>query len=972
MTLLTTWIQEGKERLSVSTPYLHMLSTGTVPRLHHALFATEVPSIPDLSSYQQFEQVDEIEQFRRVINSLRLLLLGLNVQPNLEHVGGRAFELRYIWDGRQLRMAILGKGTATDEGKARDLALSLWNDLLKLYPSDFYRGGLRSAQDWETFSALYAPFPLDRAQVVALEKQVEFHRLRRSGQEYTVPYPYKWGISSMAGLCKTLLRQESPHIVSIGLVPWQLTSDELVALNTLAGVLRKAGEGRERSRRMGIASTQAAGHRQVTSRDQSGASGRETFMPDHQARLAAAVYEGYLERYERPMLLRLYVASDTDVDPSVIGALQAEMVGHIPSSEDPKQETALPHLPREIWLENESLARARENLEYLEAVPVTDEINPMLQVEGELSSSCATLARLPYLVDVQEASCAFRLPAVTHPDEIGVATHSGAFIARTPGNVLAPTITLGRQGDDVPYLVHLHDLTKHVLVAGTTGSGKTTTCLHLLSELARFDIPFMVIEPTNAEHNDYRSLLRLDSLQHRLQIFTLGDEETLPFRLNPFEVQSGITITEHISSLLTAFKAAIPMWEPLPRLFLKALNRTYYRSGWTAFQKPIAGHGFRPFPTLWDFYTQLSQVVEHEIEHAGEVRSNIIGASKLRVEALMEGSCGRILSARRSIPIESWLERPTVVELRHIGDDEDKALMIAFVLMMVNEYLEKGRSRLSGRNQLRHVMLIEEAHRLLADVGDETSPDRANTKGQAAQAFAHALAETRKYGEGIIIAEQLPTKLVPDVIGNTGLKIMHRLTSTDDREIMGRAMRFDQFQEEFVAGLHTGQAAIYGLDAEEPTLLQASNFWEHLQQSSTSVNTMVSDDELADMMTQFRQQYADFYLPYAGCRLCPAPCIARDHGEALLFDKSLGLLRQFTDLIASLQPEQGSEGMMIDLVDFCTSAVAQFGSERLSERDSHASVYCLYIHLENACDFIAADAQGTWELNFRVVQENTR
>lgn len=956
----------------MAMPYLCQLSTGVSPRLHHALFAAEVPSIPDLSSYRQFEHVDEIERYRRVINSQRLLLMGLNVQPNLDQVGGRAFELRYIWNGRRLRLAFLGKGTAAGADVACDLANSLWNDLLKLFPSDFYRGGLHAAQDRQSFCALYEPFSFDDAQVVVLEKQVETHRLRRAGHEYAVPYPYQWGISSMAGLCKTLLRQENPHVVSIGLVPWRLEGDDALALNRLAGILRKAGEGRDRSRRLGMASTQATGHRQVASRDQSGISGRETFVPDYQARLAAAVYEGYLERYERPLLLRLYIVSDGHVDPSVIGALQAEMVGHVPSTNDPKQETAMPHLPREVWLAGDALTRARANLKHLEAVAVAGELNPMLQVQGELGGSCAALAHLPYLVDIQEASCAFRLPAVVHPDEIGIPIHSGAFITRTPGQIEDPVIVLGLQGDGASFPVHLHDLTKHVLVAGTTGSGKTTTCLHLLHELAQFDLPFLVIEPTNAEHNDYRALLRLEALHRRLQVFTLGDEETLPFRLNPFEVQAGITITEHVSSLLTAFKAAIPMWEPLPRLFLKALNRTYYRAGWTTFQKPVAGSYTRPFPTLWDFYQQLSRVVEHEIEHAGEVRSNIIGASKLRVEALMEGSCGRILSARRSIPVESWLERPTIMELRHIGDDEDKALMIAFVLMMVNEYLEKSRPRMAGRNQLRHVLLIEEAHRLLSNTSDETSAERANTKGQAAQAFAHALAETRKHGEGIIIAEQLPTKLVPDVIGNTGLKIMHRLTSAQDREVMGRAMRFDEFQEEFVAGLRTGQAAIYGLGAEEPTLVQAPNFWQQLEKQDTPGNPMVSDVELSELMAPFRQQYGNLYVPYAGCRICPAPCTARDHGEALLFDKSLDLLGQFTDVLASLHPEDGSEAMMSQLVDFFTAATARHISNALTPQAGLAATYCFYLHLQNASGLFAEESRDIWERNFRIAQENSR
>jgi len=896
--------------------------------------------------------------------------MGLNVQPDVGQ-GLRAIELRYIWDGKRLTLALLGKGAAQSKAASETLARELWTELTKRYPRHFYRGGLRPATDAETFKALWAPFPLERAQVVCLEKQVEFHRLLRSHQSYAVPYPYRWGISSMADMCKILIRQERPHLISIGLVPWVWRDEEVAALNTLAGALRKAGEGREKSRRFGSASTLTVGQHQVSNRDSSSQPGRESFLPDPQAGLSAGVFESYLKRLRHPLLFRPYIAADGPVDPSVVGALETEMVGQIPASSDDSQETTLPGLPREAWLSGDSLDQARSDLARLDTRFLLGEShgNGMTQVPGRLGEACATLARLPYLVDVQEASCAFRLPALPQRDEIGLPMHSGAFITLAQSGWQEPALVLGERDDGAPHRVQIHDLTKHVLVAGTTGSGKTTTCLHLLSELAHQGIPFLVIEPVNAEHDDYRALSRLPELSGALQVFTLGDEETAPFRLNPFEIQRGVTVNEHISSLLTAFKAAIPMWEPLPRLFLKALKRAYYRRGWLAFRKPLGAASDPPFPALSDFYRELNQVVEHEIEHEGEVKGNIRGASKLRIQALMEGSCGRILGARRSLPIETWMERPTILELRHIGDDEDKALMMAFILMAVNEYLDKGRERLA-QGTLRHVILIEEAHRLLANVSSETSAEQANTRGQAAQAFAHALAENRKYGEGVIIAEQLPTKLVPDAIGNTGLKIMHRLTSADDREVMGRAMNLDEFQQEHVASLRSGQAAVFGLDLEEAVLVQAPDFWSNWEDYGVGVRSRpVGDAELARHMTPYHQQFAAWYVPYTGCALCPARCQVRDHGEALVFDRSLRLVEQFTAVCAEADPAD-TLAMIRALRDFCGAAVARHGSERLTGQRAQAAEYCLFLHLKDASGLFASAGELTWEKPFRLVQEN--
>jgi len=330
-----------------SVLYLHSIAPSSFSPLYHVLFAAEVVSVPELSSYEQFENVDEIECLRRVINAQRLLLMQLNVQPDPER-GLRAFELRYIWDGQRLTLAFLGKGAGRSAQDARNLAFELWTDLTKQFPYDFYRGGLRPATDAARFNALYAPFPLETAQVVSLEKSVEFGDLLRSGQAYAVPHPYKWGISSMAGLCKTLQRQEQPHIVSLALTPLILTDAEHDALNALAGQLRKAGEGREKSRRMGMTSTLAAGARQISNRDTLGQSGQESFLPDPKAQLSAEIYNGYLESLGRPLVFRPYIAAADAVDPSVVGALEAEMVGHIPTPSDPKDEMRLPHIPREV------------------------------------------------------------------------------------------------------------------------------------------------------------------------------------------------------------------------------------------------------------------------------------------------------------------------------------------------------------------------------------------------------------------------------------------------------------------------------------------------------------------------------------------------------------------------------------------------------------------------------------------------
>jgi hypothetical protein len=55
----------------------------------------------------------------------------------------------------------------------------------------------------------------------------------------------------------------------------------------------------------------------------------------------------------------------------------------------------------------------------------------------------------------------------------------------------------------------------------------------------------------------------------------------------------------------------------------------------------------------------------------------------------------------------------------------------------------------------------------------------------------------------------MPSKLVPDVIRNSGIKIVHRLTAKEEREIVGGAMALNEAQTRSLASLPSGQAIVY-------------------------------------------------------------------------------------------------------------------------------------------------------------------
>ncbi len=369
-----------------------------------------------------------------------------------------------------------------------------------------------------------------------------------------------------------------------------------------------------------------------------------------------------------------------------------------------------------------------------------------------------------------------------------------------------------------PYHVRVQDLDKHCLLVGITGSGKTNTMFHLLGQLERQEqaIPFLVIEPAKRE---YRQLKKLLDPGSDLRIFTVGEEteSSAPIRFNPFEIRRGVPVQTHIDLLKSVFNASFAMWAPLPQVLERALHEIYRDKGWNTVyninERATAGDSkeaaWHPDaqPTLSDLLFKIAEMVPR-LGYEKEVTRNIKTALETRINSLRVGAKGMMLDTPSSIPIETLLDKPTILELEGVGDDDEKAFIMGlFLIMLYEHYRLKGSPEDVG---LQHITVIEEAHRLLANVSPHADQESSNPRGKAVETFVNMLSEIRAYGEGFFIAEQIPTKLAPDVIKNTALKVMHRLVSYDDRKVMGGAMNLNDRQTRQVVSLGTGEAVVHG------------------------------------------------------------------------------------------------------------------------------------------------------------------
>lgn len=190
-------------------------------------------------------------------------------------------------------------------------------------------------------------------------------------------------------------------------------------------------------------------------------------------------------------------------------------------------------------------------------------------------------------------------------------------------------------------------------------------------------------------------------------------------------------------------------------------------------------------------------------------------ALKTRFEYLLRGKRGAILNVDKSTDHNNLFAHNAVINVSRITAQKDKALMMALITLALYEYrISKYLHNLKYRekaqeNKLLHLTVIEEAHNLLAKPSADYGRSGDSQK-ISSEMFSNILSEIRSYGEGIMIVDQVPAKLIPDAIKNTNYKIVHRLVAPDDAQSMAAALSLRGDPKDLISSLAQGEAIIFG------------------------------------------------------------------------------------------------------------------------------------------------------------------
>lgn len=327
-----------------------------------------------------------------------------------------------------------------------------------------------------------------------------------------------------------------------------------------------------------------------------------------------------------------------------------------------------------------------------------------------------------------------------------------------------------------PFFLREEEMIKHVIIAGSSGAGKTNVGFLLVRQFLEKDKPFMIFD----WKRNFRDIVNLpEAAREEILTFTLG-RDLCPFHFNPLIPPPGTSPHVWLGKLIEIMAHAFFLGEGVIYILSKALDQVYSQFG--------VYEASGVWPTFRDV---LSFLENYECKG----RETQWLASALRaVSMLCFGELDRILNEGH-YPIYKLLDQNVILELDALTDTA-KIFVTETLLLWIHHY----RMAQGKRERFKHACLIEEAHHILSRKlqmisGTETITDM-------------ILREVREFGESLIIVDQDPSLLSIPAIGNTYTTIAMNQKERNDVNLMAACLNLDPNEKDILTKLPVGQAVL--------------------------------------------------------------------------------------------------------------------------------------------------------------------
>lgn len=360
----------------------------------------------------------------------------------------------------------------------------------------------------------------------------------------------------------------------------------------------------------------------------------------------------------------------------------------------------------------------------------------------------------------------------SHPRFVAAQSDLNPFRPYPAADTSGP-IVLGRVYDPLadhprPFGLRPRELNENVLVCGRAGSGKTVILMRVAANLLARELPFLAFD----FKRDYRSFIAKSS-----ELLVLNWKN---FRFNPLAPPPGVETVNWLNIVADVFFRCF--FTPVPL----AAKAAFIEAAASLYTKFHSEHG----PGVWPCLRDFDELAGPESgKRGGLLRGHAerLKTSQSRIRPLL-AVMGEALDCSRGYQIEQLLDRPVVLELDGLSEEVQ-----AFLVTLIFYWIFSYRLHSAQRGSLRHVLICDEAKMIF-------SKDKASGSSPVSRFVSTA----REFGQGLLLAEQMPSTLGHAILANINATICLNLSAAKDIHEIGYAMGLTPEQRDAIARLPVG------------------------------------------------------------------------------------------------------------------------------------------------------------------------
>lgn len=344
-----------------------------------------------------------------------------------------------------------------------------------------------------------------------------------------------------------------------------------------------------------------------------------------------------------------------------------------------------------------------------------------------------------------------------------------------------------------PLFLKKDELCKHIVVAATTGTGKSNFAFNMILQLLDKNIDFMAID----WKREYRQLYSVDKKhcpnKENILIYTIG-RSVVPFCWNPFRPPPGVNYKSWLSIICEVLEKSHISGQGVAYIFTKIYEKKYKEMG---FDSDNPKH----FP---NFYDGLQELETERIRSYGREKEWKQSAVRI-LKSFTFGPHAICFNSRNPIHLEDLLNKPVIIEL----DQELPKNLRVFLNELFLRFIHLTRLSQGQSSSLKHVLILEEAHNIFP---------KNKYENETTNSIENIYREIRSFGQGLIAISQHPNNLPYYVVGNSHTQVYMALQHQDDIYAAKKALFLEDNQQAYLDKLRIGESLIK-IKGRTPTCL---------------------------------------------------------------------------------------------------------------------------------------------------------